>query len=73
MAHAAAAMPPLSSTVRVHRSPSGVVDVHAAALAAIAGDHFVLAVAVQVAVHDGVAVHQRIVDHLPLPRPSRCR
>ena len=44
--------------------------VHVHAFAAIAGDHFVRAVAVQIGGENGVAVGQRIVDHVPLPHAA---
>ena len=69
-AQAAAPMPSLVQNVlRPPRAGGilGVIDVHAVALAAISGDHFVAAVAIQVGGLDGVAVHQRTIDHHTLP------
>src|SRR5262249_43681683 len=47
--------------------PIRVINVDAAYLAAKPGDDLVRAVAIQVRSEDGVALVQRVVDHLPLP------
>src|SRR5439155_3420987 len=47
------------------------INEHAAALAAIAGDHLVVAISIQIRGPDGMGLHQRIVDHLALAAALR--